>query len=132
MPKDKEAVGLTKDEAIALYNAFTSEYRDIIAGFPHIAEMIASDLRPILLGVFKTINAIEDQELALELETMRTSRAKKRMYNLLAYRTAGFTREEAMQLILYDAEKTSAIVSKALANNTAGDKAKEVINRKRM
>jgi hypothetical protein len=129
MTKKNEREGITAEDAATIYNTLIGEHRDVLAALPHLAVLVANDIRPILTAAFKMVNAIENDELSIELDIMRVQRAEKRMKNLTAYTYAGFTRAEAMQLILYDAEKTSAIVSKAFANKPAADKAKEVISK---
>lgn len=104
--------------AVELYDGFVAKYRPVIQAVPSITEKFAEDLAPIITAVFKLINVLnKDQDLLDEMKKFQENRAGDRFETLATYRKAGFTRPEAMVLVLQDAANAK-IMRESLKVNT--------------
>ncbi|QQG46181.1 MAG: hypothetical protein HYY55_04475 [Candidatus Niyogibacteria bacterium] len=111
-----EAIGNGANEDVVrdlfdvLYEGVVSEYRPVLKVLPHVADKVAADLVPIIQVFVRIFNAVEsDKTLQKELAAYKNDRAKKRFAALKIYQKAGFTRHEAMQLVLQDIANFKAL-----------------------
>ncbi len=98
---DKKSVAPLLGE---LYDTVVGKYRPAIQAAPMLAGKIAADAVPIIEAVLKGVNdVVENPEIEAELQRSREIRAAARRENYKAYTEAGFSRAEAMALVLVDA-----------------------------
>jgi len=96
--------------APALYEQFVGKYRPLLAALPAVAEQVGKDAVPVVVSVMKVLNTVmADSAMGLELEARRQQRAKSRFADLSAYKAAGFTRAEAMALVLADITASAGV-----------------------
>lgn len=97
---DVESVANVLSQA---YEGFVGTYRPLLLATSKVSEQVAADLAPVLSTVLKVVNdTANDETLQGEMARFRQLRAKGRKKALDAYISAGFTKQEAMSLILAD------------------------------
>ncbi len=95
-----------------LYDNEAGEYRPLLKAAAPILAAIGSDIGLVLATLVDGINGIgASPELQTSLETMRTQRAQVRKRILDSYEAAGFTRAEAMSLVMQDIANSKAAVA---------------------
>jgi hypothetical protein len=105
----EEAMGAVLQE---MYETAVKDYRPIIKATPAVAKKITADLAPIL-GALGTIYTGVRRYPAFKefLQERNQQRATERMDMLNEYTKAGFTRAEAMLLVLQDVANSKAQIS---------------------
>ncbi len=103
-----------------LYTNNAEKVRPFTKLAPKLASMLAKDFTPLLVAVYTLVNTASQnkdvQKAALEF---RKNSAKQRRSTLQEYEHVGFTREEAMALLLTDianVKAMSAHYSESLSN----------------
>ena len=88
---------------VAFYEDMVKKYRPVLRALPDVADKVAADLVPVIQVFVRLLNALEsDPSLQKELAVYKNHRAKNRFDDFKIYQKAGFTRHEAMQLVLQD------------------------------
>lgn len=86
-----------------LYEGVVKKYRPIIRVLPNVSDKISKDVTPVIVAGLKLAHTVaEDAGLQAEVERGKKLKALNRFKSLTAYEGAGFTRNEAMALILAD------------------------------
>ncbi|OGZ06134.1 MAG: hypothetical protein A2845_01825 [Candidatus Lloydbacteria bacterium RIFCSPHIGHO2_01_FULL_49_22] len=86
-----------------LYEGVVGKYRPVIHAIPLVATKAAGDITPIAVAVLKLVNTVSaDQTLQEEMAVGNKLKAERRFKTLNASQSAGFTRAEAMSLLLAD------------------------------
>lgn len=86
-----------------LYEGVVKKYRPVIGVLPNVSDKIGKDISPILIAGLRIANTVtEDAGFRTEITRGKKLKAVNRFESLMAYHEAGFTREEAMSLILAD------------------------------
>ena len=102
----KKALAPLFDE---LYESVVGKYRPVIQAAPLLVGKVAGDAAPIVTAILKGVNdVVENSEFKAEIERARGIRATNRRDNYKAYTKAGFSRAEAMALVLVDAANAKA------------------------
>ncbi len=95
-----------------LYDNEVGEYRPLLKAAAPVLSAIGSDIGLVLATLVDGINSVgASPELQTSLETMRTQRAQVRKRILDSYEAAGFTRAEAMSLVMQDIANSKAAVA---------------------
>ncbi len=105
-----------------LYDSTVQEYRPLIGLLPAVAEGVGGDIASVLAGVLRLVTSIQEEAgLSAEIRRFRVNQAKGRFVKIEIMIEAGFTREEAMSLLLadIDAMKTAA---QAVSKSSVGSK----------
>lgn len=110
-----------------LYEQKAAEIRPFVAVIRPLVEAAGGDLGTVIATLAGGINAMgENPALLAEVKRLQANRARSRMAGLNAYQEAGFTRKEALTLVLIDATNAKALgqqVGQSLGS--AGAKAKK-------
>lgn len=95
-----------------MYESAVSEYRPLIRALPGVVGKASDDLVPVVLIFLNAANSIrENQELQEALKRQDRVRAKLRMQAMKEHMEAGFTRAEAMAMILQDIASAKSSIS---------------------
>lgn len=90
--------------AAEIYEGLVGPYRPILRMAPGIADAIGKDASTVAAAIVNLMNSIADNpEVRAAMATRVAQRAKARRTNFIAYTKAGFTRSQAMDLVLLDA-----------------------------
>lgn len=107
---------MNADTLAEMYEDVVEPYRDVLQGLPKIFDQVGEDAAPLAAAFLKTCCDIaERQDVEAQLQRGRQIRAQTRFASLSAYTDAGFSREEAMTLVLADA----TYVRKAMSDTAA-------------
>jgi len=99
---DKDAEKLL----IGLYEGYANNAGPIVRAAPKVAGRVSKDLAPIIAGVLELITSTMDStEVRGALDRFMKVRAKSRMASVDIYVKAGFTRQEAVSILLQDIAK---------------------------
>lgn len=86
-----------------LYNGVVKKYRPVIGVLPNVSSKVGMDIIPVIVAGLKIVHTVvEDVGFQAEMERGKKLKALNRFKSLKSYEGAGFTREEAMSLILAD------------------------------
>lgn len=122
-------VGLAHDQ-------LRREYMPYINTAPTVAELIGKDVAPIAVALIGFFTEIADDDGVKEaVQTFTNARARSRKVALEAYLAAGFTREEAMPLLLADIAQIQMAASKigsSVGSNISGNVPTAVAPRKKV
>jgi hypothetical protein len=101
------------------YEEYVGQYRPFVELLEPTLEMVFKDIAPIIAGSLSGIsNALQDNEkVQAVVSEWRKNRAQGRMRNLNAYVEAGFTRDEALALVLQDAANFNAQLARVDRQN---------------
>lgn len=106
MPQDEVSSSLCR-----VYDVLVKGYRPLIRAVPAITDKAVRDLMPVFVGIMQAVDsASNDPDFLQALEKSRTTKARSRKADLDIYVEAGFTRDEAMSLLLLDVANTGAQV----------------------
>lgn len=96
-----------------MYDSLVKKYRPVIRVIPLVSDKISKDLAPLFVSLLRFVNLIrEDKKLQQEIQRSRNITANQRFEALKTYEKAGFSREEAMALVLQDAVNAFANLAK--------------------
>jgi hypothetical protein len=102
-----------------LYKEATSEFRPIIDALPKVAPIAAKDVATAVVTIQKIANEVaENEDVKAEAKRWKTQQIKKRKEILDEYFQAGFTRDEAFEMLRLDVMNAKA----TLANNASNVK----------
>lgn len=98
--------GATAATADAIYDEITKDYRPLLALIPLFAGKAAADAGPLWGAAAKALVAtVTHPDVLTAMKDLTAARAAMRVDALNTYMAAGFAREEAMRLVVVDAEK---------------------------
>ncbi len=118
----EEAMGAVLQE---MYETAVKDYRPIIKATPMVAEKITADLAPIIGAVGSIYTGVrEHPDFKVFLQKRNQQRATERMEMLTEYTKAGFSRAEAMLLVLQDVANSKAQISDLSTTINSGSKKK--------
>ena len=95
---------------IEIYDNFVSKYRPVANAVPVVVDKLVEDLMPLVTAFLRIANK-DFPEAKDEFKKFRKNRAMNRYQSLEIYMEAGFSRPEAMRLLLQDAANVKAMVS---------------------
>jgi len=113
-----------KDELIAktvigLYDSLVGKYRPLVKGASPLVEKLIYELMPVMNALYRSVVIIKsDPTIQLTATENKKLNAKSRIENLKIHQKAGFTRAEAMMLVLQDIANTDYNI-KGFSKNTA-------------
>jgi hypothetical protein len=97
-----------------LYNALTKKYRPLIDALPDLAKIVGKELTVVFRSFLRmTTEMAANKEFQEDLAAMQLARARNRKSAVDAYMKAGFTRKEAMELLIADAASLRAAMQDA-------------------
>ena len=103
---DEETVGPLIQK---MYLEMVSKYRPVMQVLPDVAEIATQDLVPIVMTFLTVVNGIhEDDDIRTAVDRRNVLKADMRKMALDTYQSAGFSREEAMALLLQDVANAKA------------------------
>jgi len=86
-----------------LYESLVQKYRPIVHAAPQVLGKVAQDLVPLVVSLADIANIIrEDTNFQETQAKSRKFKAEQRFKSLMAYKDAGFTKPEAMKVLLLD------------------------------
>lgn len=95
-----------------MYEGAISDYRPLIRALPGVVDKASNDLVPVILIFLNAANSIrEDQDFQEALKRRDRVRAKLRMQAMNEYKEAGFSRAEAMAMLLQDIASAKSLIS---------------------
>ena len=101
--KNPTAQGQVIESIAEQYEALVSKYRPLVQLATQGGTKVAGDIALVLTAAVSLANVLaEDPGLWDELKRFRQGAATRRFESLKIYETAGFTRAEAMALVLAD------------------------------
>jgi hypothetical protein len=87
-----------------LYADFAKDYSPFLRMAPGLAGPVSKDLTPIVVALFQMFaNILKSAELKKASKDYAKAKAELRKISMEAYVAAGFTRQQAFQLVLHDA-----------------------------
>lgn len=95
---------------VEIYDNFVSKYRPVVNAVPVVVDKLVEDLMPLVAAFLRIANK-DFPEVEEEVKKRRQGRAMNRYKSLKIYMEAGFSRPEAMRLLLQDAANVKAMVS---------------------
>jgi hypothetical protein len=108
---------LTQKGINNLYKEATSEYRPVIESLPGFAPLVSKDLAKVVVTALKVYNKTEqDKEVMAERNILKKNQAKRRQEILKIYVDAGFTEDQAFDLLKIDITHAKAVFAN-LGNN---------------
>ena len=113
---DKDAAQLL----LKLYEENVDNFGPLIRAFPKVAKRASKDLAPFCAGLLALASGVmEDAGIRAASEKFNKARAENRMKFIDVYMTVGFTRQEAMAILLQDIAKapsTSSLKTSTFTN----------------
>ena len=100
----------------ALYDSVVDPYRPLLAKLPGLTGMVGKDLGPVIASVAAVfIEAFKSEAVQKVGNEFDKLRANTRMDTLKAYQAAGFTSDQAFQLLMQDVTNLRQMISNASA-----------------
>ena len=111
--KNPTAQGQVIESIAEQYEALVSKYRPLVQLATEGGTKVAGDIAPVLTAAVSLANVLaEDPGLWDELKRFRQGAATRRIQSLRIYEAVGFTRAEAMSLVLADVTNSKALREK--------------------
>lgn len=121
--EDPDEIAAAAEE---VYDQAIKKCRPIIGLVPRLIRKIVPDIQPAVVGLLgATIQFQEDEEVQAMLSASAKLRAAHRKERLDQYEDAGFTREEAMALLLEDIANRKATAkqfSSSIRSSSSGSR----------
>jgi hypothetical protein len=100
------------------YDGAVGKYRPLIKVVPDILELAGQDMAPVFAALLRLANDVyEDEDIQIEIERGRETRAENRKKILAAYTDAGFTPNQAFALLLLDSSPRATAGSARLIDS---------------
>ena len=97
-------------ELLTAYEEMAGEFRPIAQALPMVSDKVGADIAPIMAAFMGLASAMgEDPELKKARERFTAMKATNRFEAFQIHKTAGFTDEQAMALVLQDAAQPSIL-----------------------
>jgi hypothetical protein len=102
------------------YDSQVGKYRPLLKLLPQILDLAGDDLITVVVPVYKALNDLaENKEIEAESARNRKIRAKKRSKAMEAYEDAGFTNQQAFELLVCDLSRgTDSKISNLIGRAT--------------
>lgn len=118
----EETMGAVLQE---MYETAVKDYRPVIKAVPVLTQRITNDLVPVLVAFGNMYTGVrEHPDFQKFAQKRNQQRAAERMELMTEYTKAGFSRAEAMLLVLQDVANAKASISDLSANFSSSSKKK--------